>query len=101
MIVVAERDRKEHDSLADVVRDSHDPECTGCRLCWPGKAGAESTALALQGRLKRLVAWGFCPDGAKDLRAWLVSRGGNPDNRIAMERFGASFTRRMRNAKRV
>jgi hypothetical protein len=101
MIVVGERDQREHESLAEIVRKTHDPKCTGCRSCWPGKAGAVSTSNALSKRLNRLVQWGFVPDGMKDLRAWLVSRGANPLNQIAMDRIGASFVRRMKNAERL
>jgi hypothetical protein len=41
---------------------------------WPGRDGAERTAAALAERLKRPVAWALPPDGAKDVRAWLLAR---------------------------
>jgi hypothetical protein len=45
---------------------------------WPGRDGATRTAAALRDRLGRPVRAALPPDGAKDLRAWLVSRTGGP-----------------------
>ena len=99
MCIIAEQDRKEHDTLAEVVRRQHDPKCTGCRSCWPGKAGAIAMSMSLSKRLNRIVQWSFPPDGAKDLRAWMVSRGVDRNNQAGLERIGKSFLRRVRNVK--
>ena len=101
VVIIAERDRKEHESLKEVVRRQHDPKCTGCRSCWPGKAGAVATSMSLSKRLNRIVQWSFSPDGAKDLRAWMVSRGVDRNNQAGLERIGKSFLRRIRNVKHV
>jgi hypothetical protein len=55
IVVVGENDRK--------------PDGT-----WPGRDGAERTAAALARRLGRAVRVALPPDGAKDVRAWLVAR---------------------------
>ena len=66
IILIAERDRKQHDELKPCVRERHDPQCKRCRLCWPGKSGAIESAAKLSNRLGRTVLWRFCPDGAKE-----------------------------------
>ena len=73
IIVVAERDRRAHESLNPSVRQAHDPECSGCRACWPGKWGAARTAKRLAEFLDRPVEWAFPPSG-KDARRWLQSQ---------------------------
>ena len=93
MVVLAERDAKDRETLPEC----HDPECHCCCRCFPGKFGAVETANKLKMALWRLIDWSFCPDGAKDLRAWLNSRGANPMNEIALERIAASLKRRTRN----
>lgn len=47
---------------------------------WPGKDGAIRVASALAERLQRRIAWTLPPDGAKDIRAWILSQ--NPDPHI-------------------
>ena len=100
IIIVGERDRKEHDSLSKAVRSGHDPKCGGCRLCWPGKAGAVATSIALSRRLNRIVDWSFPPDDVKDLRTWFIARGVDINSRAALRRIGESFVRRMKNARK-
>jgi hypothetical protein len=39
---------------------------------WPGRDGAIQTAERLAGGLGRAVRWTLPPDGAKDVRAWLI-----------------------------
>lgn len=41
---------------------------------WPGKDGAVRVASVLAERLQRPVFWTLPPGGAKDIRAWLLSR---------------------------
>jgi len=71
IIVVAERDRKQHADLPPAVKKRHSRQCRGCMLCWPGKAGARDLAKRLSRELRRRVIWLLPPDGAKDLRGWL------------------------------
>jgi hypothetical protein len=40
---------------------------------WPGRDGALKTARALAEKLGRPVQWALPPDGAKDVRAWVLS----------------------------
>lgn len=40
---------------------------------WPGRDGAERTAVELAGRLRRSVSWALPPADAKDVRGWLTS----------------------------
>ena len=90
MVVLAERDRK-----ASVTVPGHTADCPGCALCWPGKFGARSVAERLSKRLNRIVAWRFLPDGAKDIRAWLVAKKLDPENEQVMRQLGASLLRRL------
>ena len=99
-VIIAERDRKEHDTLAEVIRRQHDPKCDGCRQCWPGKAGAVETSMRLSRRLNRIVQWSFPPDG-KDIRDWMVSMKVDRNDQDALARIGKSFLRRIRNVKHV
>jgi hypothetical protein len=71
IIFVAERDRKKHEELKPKIQLLHDPNCKGCRKCWPGMAGAKSSATELSKKLGRIVNWSFAPGNQKDLRAWL------------------------------
>jgi hypothetical protein len=41
---------------------------------WPGRDGAISVAEKLATELGRKVFWALSPDGAKDVRAWLISQ---------------------------
>ena len=41
---------------------------------WPGREGAQRTAAELSVRLRRVVMVAMPPDGAKDVREWLVKR---------------------------
>ncbi len=95
IVIVGERDRKDHDDLCEKVRDEHDRNCDGCRLCWPGKSGAVATSIALSRRLNRIVEWSMVPDGAKDLRAWFIGRQPALGSRAALRKLGESFIRRM------
>lgn len=92
VVLLAECDAK------GILPPSHDPSCRCCGQCWPGKFGAIETAKRLSKRLGKLIDWSFLPDGAKDLRAWLNSKGANPDNESAMRRIRASLIGRTRNA---
>ena len=71
IVVLAENDRKSHESLSPVVKEWHKPKCDGCSACWPGRFGAITTATQLAERLQRSIALAFPPDEAKDARAWL------------------------------
>jgi hypothetical protein len=48
-----------------------DPKADGK---WPGVDGAKSTAAALARQLGRPVKWALPPEGAKDVRKWLLSQ---------------------------
>ena len=71
IVVLAERDKKQHGDLKPLTQRQHRPNCRGCMACWPGLIGAKQTALALRMRLNRRVEWRLLPDGTKDLRDWL------------------------------
>ena len=62
------------ESLPEVVRKKHDPKCTCCRNCWPGKFGMIETAKKLSKRLSSPIRTLMPPDGAKGLRGWLSER---------------------------
>ena len=55
IIVLGERDRKESGK-------------------WPGRDGAVGVAQKLTAKLGRKVLWALPPDGAKDVRAWLMAQ---------------------------
>ncbi|MBA4062992.1 MAG: hypothetical protein C0501_04655 [Isosphaera sp.] len=67
VVVVGENDRKEDGS-------------------WPGREGSERVASTLRSRLGRGVMVAMPPDGAKDVRAWLVDRAGENPNWAALGR---------------
>ena len=96
IIVIAERDRKRHEDLSEMVRKQHDPACKGCLRCWPGMGGAKHTANALWKRLGRRVDWAFVPAPAKDMRGWLNAQKINVNNERACIRLGQSLLRRIR-----
>jgi len=48
---------------------------------WPGREGAVKTASELTAKLGRPVEWALPPDGAKDVRKWVLSK--HPDPTIA------------------
>ena len=96
IIVIAERDHKHHDDLAEVVRKQHDPACRGCLRCWPGLGGAKHTADAMWKRLHRVVEWAFVPRPHKDLRAWLNAQKIDVTNTAACVRVGQSLMRRIK-----
>lgn len=79
IVVLAENDRKPHDSLKPTVKTWHKPDCNGCSACFPGWFGATTTATQLAERLDREIAWTFPPDGAKDVRAWLNNHNGQTE----------------------
>jgi hypothetical protein len=95
IIVVAERDRKAHDELKEIVRKKHNPECKGCRLCWPGLAGARESAAKLSNLLGRSVLYRLPPDKAKDMREWLNHRKADVADFELMKRIGKNFTLKM------
>jgi hypothetical protein len=41
---------------------------------WPGRDGAQAVAKKLADQLGRTVDWALPPDGAKDLRAWFLTK---------------------------
>jgi putative DNA primase/helicase len=41
---------------------------------WPGKDGAIQVASALAEKLQRRISWTLPPDGAKDIRSWILSQ---------------------------
>lgn len=88
VIVISERDRKQHDDLAEIVRRKHNPQCRGCPSCWPGCFGARIAAVALSKSLSRKVTSRLLPDDAKDLRSWLNDGGIDPENRKALNLTG-------------
>jgi hypothetical protein len=80
IIVIAERDFKPGKCPTT---------CIGCPRCWPGLHGARWLAHEL--RQAGLAAiHELCPDGAKDLRAWL-----NSHNRLDAEAAGKLFVERI------
>lgn len=70
VVVIGERDYKQHKTLPEVVKKTHDMRCRGCRVCWPGLAGRD-IARDLTKALSRIVRFKFLPCNAKDLRQWL------------------------------
>lgn len=76
IVVVGERDRKS--DLYIQQSKNHDPKCTACQVCWPGRYGMERTAKALRHKLNRKIAMGLPPEPAKDLRSWFVASGVEP-----------------------
>jgi hypothetical protein len=46
---------------------------------WPGRDGAVHVAEDLAARLWRRVAWALPPDGAKDVRAWILAQNPIPN----------------------
>ena len=78
IIVLGERDKRDHDTLKPQMQVGHDEDCHGCPRCWSGLYGAELTAENLRKRLNREVSISFPPDHAKDLRAWLNERNSMP-----------------------
>jgi hypothetical protein len=63
-----------------IVMGEHDRKPDGK---WPGRDGAVHVARALAAKLQRPVEWALPPDGAKDMRDWILSR--KPDPRILDE----------------
>ena len=70
IVVIAENDRKPHDSLSLPQQKGHKPDCVGCSKCWPGWFGATRTAERLAVILGRQIAWAMPPDALKDVREW-------------------------------
>jgi hypothetical protein len=54
-----------------VILGEWDPKPSGE---WPGRDGAAGTAAALEKSLGRPFAWSLPPNGAKDVRAWALTR---------------------------
>lgn len=57
----------------------------------PGEDGARKTASALAGLLGRAVAWTLPPAGAKDVRAWWLAQGIDPEDAAAAALAGQRF----------
>lgn len=55
------------------VMGEHDARSDGT---WPGREGAQEVARRLGGALRNEVSWALPPDGAKDLREWVVRQPG-------------------------
>jgi hypothetical protein len=53
-----------------IVVGEFDPKPDGK---WPGKEGAVKVAAELENKLGRPVSWCLPPDGAKDVRAWVLA----------------------------
>lgn len=45
---------------------------------WPGRDGAVRVAKALAEKLQRRISWALPPDGAKDIRDWILSQQPDP-----------------------
>ena len=97
VLVIAERDRKRHDDLPEIVRKTHDPACQGCLRCWPG-LGAKKTADALWQRGIK-AGWSLLPGKAKDTRSWLRSQPIDVNCEQVCRRVGQSLLRTLRPGK--
>ena len=71
IVVCGENDRKPPLYVKQSNPD-HNPKCRGCMLCWPGKAGAILTALALTGSLHKAPSIVMPPHGCKDMREFVA-----------------------------
>lgn len=74
VIVLGENDYREHSALKPRIQEIHDPNCTCCPLCFPGKSGAIDTAACLREMTGTEVTWMMPPEGIKDLRMWSQSK---------------------------
>jgi len=86
VIIVGENDKK--DLLAVQQSNArHNLDCNGCLCCFPGLAGAKQTARSLAKRLGRSIDV-VMPGTAKDLRAWFIATGVNPNDVQACRELG-------------
>lgn len=70
IIVLGENDKKTPLQISQMV-PQHDPQCRCCLRCFPGRAGARQSALALAKKLGATIRWMMPPAGIKDLRAYV------------------------------
>jgi hypothetical protein len=71
-----------------VVVGEYDPKLDGS---WPGRDGAIETARKLTERLGRPIRWALPPDGAKDVRKWVLSHDPDPTCADAWNDLGSSL----------
>lgn len=73
IIVVGERDFKHHADLSPKIREIHNVDCEGCRLCAPGHVGAVFMADALRTPERRhaITRIAYPAKGCKDVREML------------------------------
>ena len=90
IFVLGENDRKEP-LYVQQKNPNHDPRCPCCLQCFPGRAGAYQTALALGIRLKRDIPVLMPPRASKDLRTWVQALGINLDNPSECYKVGQSL----------
>ena len=70
-----------------VVGENDERDKEGKRI-WPGKEGAESTALKLTNKLGRSIPMAFPPDGIKDVRAWVIDQAERSDSEVPWPSIG-------------
>jgi len=88
IVVLGERDRKQHEDLKPLARERHNPKCRCCAQCYPGQYGAMQVQAALTKRLSRRVERRMPPDGAKDLRGWLNAQSVDVEDQAAAFELG-------------
>jgi hypothetical protein len=88
IIVLGENDLRRHTNLNSQMQQRHNPCCSGCMTCWPGKYGAVSVAGKMMERLGRAISCALPPDGFKDIREWLNANTNDGDA-------GAEFVSRL------
>ena len=67
------------DPLVTAVGGTQIKQSASGKWVWPGRDGATLIARKLAASLPHLtVCWALAPDGAKDVRAWLAGRQGEP-----------------------
>ena len=59
-----------------IVMGEYDQKADGS---WPGRDGAKRVAEELAEKLQRGIEWALPPDGAKDIRAWILSQAPIPN----------------------
>ncbi len=72
-----------------IVLGEYDPKLDGK---WPGRDGAVKTAQVLAAKLNREILWALPPDGAKDVRAWVLSHDPDPTIADSWHDLGQQFT---------
>jgi phage/plasmid primase-like uncharacterized protein len=71
-----------------IVLGEYDPNDKGG---WPGLEGAKKTAAALADRLGRNTSWCLPPEKAKDVRAWAIAQGLDPQRPELWNEAGQRF----------